>query len=68
MSVPKFSVIIPTLQRGINRGRAVVGPSRHTTLQEVMSVDDGSTDETAATVAAFGNAYGICSGPVIRGP
>ena len=56
MSVPKFSVIIPTYNAAATLSRAVVSVlDQHYPAQEVIVVDDGSTDETAATVAAFGN-------------
>lgn len=56
MSVPKFSVIIPTYNAAATLGRAVVSVlDQHHPAHEVIVVDDGSTDETAATVAAFGN-------------
>ena len=56
MSVPTFSVIIPTYNAAATLGRAVESVlAQDCPAQEVIVVDDGSSDETAATVAAFGD-------------
>ena len=56
MSIPTFSVIIPTYNAAETIGRAVESVlGQHLPAQEVIVVDDGSSDGTAAVVAAFGD-------------
>ena len=52
----KISVVIPTYNYGRFIGEAIESVFAQTVLPiEVIVVDDGSTDETAATIATFGN-------------
>ena len=53
-SVPGISVVIPTYQRAHVIGEAIASVLRQTHSHfELLVVDDGSTDETAAVVSSF---------------
>lgn len=57
MNTPKiqFSVVIPTYNRAHLIGRAIESVlTQHKQPVEIIIVDDGSTDETAAVVNSFG--------------
>src|SRR5258706_1971108 len=55
-SVPKISAVIPTYNRSQVLKRAIESVIAQTRpVDEIVVVDDGSTDETASTVAAFGD-------------
>jgi len=55
MTPPRISVLIPTYNRGTLIGRTLKSVFAQTLLpHEVIVVDDGSTDDTAVIVQAFG--------------
>jgi glycosyltransferase involved in cell wall biosynthesis len=59
MATP-VSVIIPTYNRAATLGDAIESALRQTyPAREVIVVDDGSTDETASVLAAYGDAIRI---------
>jgi len=54
MSTPSISVVVPTYQRASLVGEAISSVLRQTCADfELLGVDDGSTDETAAVVTGF---------------
>lgn len=63
MRMPSFSIIIPTYNRARFLGRAIrsVLPQMQPG-DELVVVDDGSTDDTAAVLAAFGNRITVVHG------
>ena len=55
MSEPRVSVVIPAYRRDDVLGRAIDSALAQTVDVEVLVVDDGSEDDTAAVVAAYGD-------------
>lgn len=62
------SVVIPTYMRAQSVGRAIDSVlSQSRKPEQVIVVDDGSTDNTSQVLAAFGNAIEVVTQPVNQG-
>lgn len=54
MTGPRFTCLIPAWNEGPRIGAVLAAVARHPRLDQVIVIDDGSTDDTAAVARSFG--------------